>query len=554
VRTVIGFSLERRREWQNLQPTGPIDASFSPYHDEDRLSDFLDDDAQRFTANAAIVFLVHVGLVLSMSGSFIVPDLKPPPPPEAVTVEIVTFEPQPEPEPIAEPVIIEPIPAPPPPAPIPKPQPKPEPRPEPTPPPPQPEPEAEPEPKLEPEPVFTPPPPPEILVQPETVENDPLPEPEALPEPIPEPKIEPEPIIELFEPLPEPEQEVEPMIEFFEPIPDPEPELEPIIEIFKSEPESEPLPESPTVEPDLLPTPGVIEAEPLPEFIEPEPLPPEIVIDPIPETLPEPAPEPLPEIEQELLPEPDLVITAPTVLASPDAPENWEEEIRAVPQEQSDPFLDLIKRDRDSSLDDPIVTPPRGGGNEGPISQGGSVTAPPGGGTPIGRASPGAGGWTLAPQPTGPGKAYEGINLDIRCREEGRTHNDCPEYLKKFRGRDRTGRESFDGMAGTGSDRGDRISGSRTIPSRSSLGLNIGDPSVNSGGPSTNALDFQDTNFDREFLNTPLNNGPQEPGLIDRLTPSGPTNVDTDWTLKSPPPQEEKDDSLDWVLEALPEE
>ena len=537
-----------------MQPTGSRDASFSPYHDDDRLTDFLDDDAQRLTANAAIVFLVHVGLVLSLSGSFIVPDLKPPPPPEAVTVEIVTFDPQPEPEPA--PVVIEPAPAPPPPAPVPKPQPAPQPRPEPTPPPPPPPP-PEPEPIVEPEPepVFTPPPPPEILVQPDTVEPDPVPEPEPLPEPIPEP--EPEPIIELFDPLPEPIATPEPeppIIEFFDPIQEPEPE--PIIEFFEPIQQLEPLPELEPIiiEPELPPTPGIIEAEPLPELIEPEPLPSEIILEPLPELVPEPEPQPLPEIEPEPLPEPDIIITAPTVLASPDAPESREEEIRAVPQEQSDPFMDLIQRDRDSTLNDPIVTLPRGGGNEGPVSQGGNVTAPPGGGTQIGRTNPGSGGWTLAPQRAGAGKAYEGINLDMRCREEGRTHADCPEYLKKFRGRDRTGRESFNGMAGTGSDRGDRITTSRSIPSRSALGLNIGDPSINSGGPSTNALDFQDTNFDREFLNTPLNNGPKPPGLIDKLTPSGPTNVDTDWTLKPPPANNTEDDSLDWVLDKLPEE
>ena len=535
-----------------MQPTESRDASFSPYHDEDRLSDFLDDDAQRLTANAAIVFLVHLGLVLSMSGSFIVPDLKPPPPPESITVEIVTFEPQPEPEPEPEPVIIKTAPTPPPPAPVPKPQPKPEPkpepqpqpRPEPTPPPP------EPEPQPEPEPVFTPPPPPEILVQPETVEPAPLPEPEPLPEPVPEAEPDPEPVIEFFEPIVEPVPEFgpEPLpdIEFFEPELVPEPE-----------PIPEPLPELPVVEPELPPTPGVIEAEPLPEVIELELLPPEIILEPSPEVLPAPEllPAPMPEFEPELLPEPDLIFTAPTVLASPDAPDSREEEIRAVPQEQSDPFMDLIKRDRNSSLNDPIFTPPSGGGNQGPISQGGSTGAPPGGGTRIGRPNPGASGWTLAPQREGPGKAYEGINLDIRCREAGRTHLDCPEYLEKFRGRDRTGRESFNGMAGTGSDRGNRISDSRSLPSRSEMGLNIGDPSVNSGGPSTNALDFQDTNFDREFLSTPLNNGPRPPGLIDSLTPSGPTNVDQDRTLETPPAEDQSgDESLDWVLDKLPEE
>jgi len=194
-----------------VQSTGPRNASFSPYHDEDRLSGFLEDDAQRYSANAAIVFLVHIGLVFAMSGSFIVPDLKPPAPPDAVTVEIVTFEPQNEPESEPAPVVIEPTAAPPPPAPVPKPRPQPIPRPEPTPPPVKPEPEPEPIPEPEPEPVITPPPVPEILTQPETIEPEPLPDPEPLAEPI-------------------------------------------------------------FIEPELPPTPGVIEAEPLVEPVEPQPL------------------------------------------------------------------------------------------------------------------------------------------------------------------------------------------------------------------------------------------------------------------------------------------
>ena len=545
-----------------MQPTQPRNASFSPYHDEDRLSDFLDDDAQRLTANAIIVFFVHVGLALSLSGSFIVPDLKPPPPPEAVTVEIVTFDPQPEPEPEPAPIVVEPVLAPPPPAPVPKPQPIPQPRPEPTPTPPPPQ--AEPQPEPEPEPVFTPPPPPpEILAQPEPLEPAPL--------PLPEPIAEPEPIIEFFEPVPEPipAPEPEPIIEFFDPIPEPEPEPEPIIEFFEPEPfiEPEPFlePEPLVVEPELPPTPGVIEAEPLPELIEPEPLPLEIILEPLPEILAEPEPQPIPQIEPEPAPLPELdlepiVITPPTILASPDAPESREEEIRAVPQEQSDPFIDILKRDRDSSLDDPIVAPPRGGGNEGPVSQGGSISTPPGGGTRIGPTNRGASGWTLAPQSSGPGKAYEGINLDIRCREEGRTHLDCPEYLEKLRGRDRTGRESFDGHAGTGTDRGERISNSRSIPSRSELGLNLGDPSVNSGGPSTNALDFPDQNFDREFLNGRIVTEPPKPGLLGLSGASDSTaGTANDWGLKTPnstlpDSEDETNNSVDWMLNKSPDE
>jgi hypothetical protein len=514
----------------------------------------LEGDAQRFTANAAVVFVIHVGLVFALSGSFIVPDLKPPP--KAVTVEIVTFDPTPPPvpEPTPEPIIVEPKLAPPPPAPVPapRPQPKPEPvpTPRPTPPPeplPEPEPIPEPEVEAEPEPVFTPPPP-EILTQPE---------PEVLePEQLPEPITDPKPIIEFFDPIPEPlpELPLEPIVEIFEPLPElplepiVEPALDPIVEIFEPEavPELDPLP----IAPELPPTPGVIEAEPLPAeiIIEPEPIPEPVTSEPI--IISDPVvPEPV-TIEPEPIPEPEIIPTAPTVLASPEAPETREEEVRAVPQEQSDPFLELLKKDKGSSLKDPVFTPPAGGGNQGPISQGGNIAAPPGGGTQIGRTNPGAGGWTLAPQPRGTNKAYEGINLDIRCREEGRTHEDCPEYLRTNRGRDRTGRESFKGMAGTGSDTGNRISNSRSIPSRSSLGVNIGDPSVNSGGPSTSAMDFQDTNFDREFVNKPLDLGPRPKGLSDLFAPSAPPPKVNDWTLSTPPEtSENEEDPVDWVLD-----
>ncbi len=543
-----------------MHPTGPRNASFSPYHDDDRLSDFLDDDALRVTSNAAVVFAIHVGIIFAMSGNFIVPDLKPPPPPKAVTVEIITYDPTPEPEPEPEPVVVEIKPTAPPPAAVPAPRPQPEPQPivEPKPTPPPPPPIVEPEP----EPVFTPPPPPpEILFQPEPEPLDPVvpvppPEPIPLPEPLPEPEAQP--IIEFFEPIPEPQPIPEPIIEFYEPLPEPiiEPDLipEPIIEFYDPivEPELdlEPL----TVLPELPPTSGVIEADPLPEIIEPELLPPEIIIEfePIvvlePTILPEPEP-----ITPEPKAEPEVIPLAPTVLASPEAPESREEEIRAVPQEQSDPFLDLLKKDIDSTLDDPIVTPPRGGGNQGAVNLGG--TQPPSGGTRIGRTNPGAGGWSLGPQTTGPSEAYKGINLDIRCREEGRTHEDCPQYVPKNRGRSTDGSESFEGMAGTGSDRGDGISSSRTLPSRSSLGLPIGDNSINSGGPSTSAMDFQDQNFDREFVNKTLNLGPKPKGLLDVLGPNDAPPPVNDWTLNNTPAETEEtnDDSRDWVLDKLPE-
>jgi len=336
-------------------------------------------------------------------------------------------------------------------------------------------------------------------------------------------------------------------IEIFDPIPEiaPEPEI------------IEPEIEEPLIIDETPPTPGVIDAEPLPELIEPEPLPPEIIIEP--EPLPEPVPvEPTPEAEP-LEPEPvepDILPTAPTILASPDAPETQEEERRAVPQEQSDPFIDLLKRDRDQGQQNSprrsLTGPISGGGNEGPI---GGVNQPPGGGTSIGRSNPGSGGWTLAPQSGGNGnEAYKGIVLDIRCREAGRTHLDCPEYLRKNRGRAADGSESGVGLAGRGTDRGDRIENSRTIPSRASLGLPIGDNSVNSGGPSTGPLDFQDQNFDREFLGKELRLEPEE-GLVDKIfNPNDPVNTPPNWTLPpSPDADSDTESDTDWLLKKPPE-
>lgn len=568
-----------------MQPTGHRDASFSPYHDDNRILDFFDDAPQRLTLNAVVVIFIHVGLALFLANGFVIPDLKPPPEPEAVIVEIVTFDPVPEPEPEPAPIIETPEPAPLP-VPVPTPQPTPPPQPEPTPQPlPEPEPEPvplpepepiplpipEPEPEVLPEPVL-PPPPPEIIAQPEPIEPAPL------PEPVPEPEVEPEPIIEFIEPIPEPIQEPisEPVIELFEPaqpeviiepLPElpPEPVLEPIaepiiepeIEIFEPliEPalELEPI----IIQPELAPTPGIIEAEPLPDLLEPEPLPPEIFLEPV--TLPEPEilfqPEPPVVIEFEPLTAPDIVLTAPIVLASPDAPETREEESRAVPQEQSDPFMDLIKRDRNSSLQDPLPTPRAGGGNQGPISQGGNVSRPPGGGTSIGRTNPGAEGWTLAPQGASGNEAYEGIILDIRCREEGRTHEDCPEYLERFRGRDASGQESFQGHAGTGTDRGDGISASRTMPSRDEIGVVIGNNSINAGGPTTNIFDEPEVDFDREYLGRDIDTEPPEKGLLGLSGTANSTRPSDDWFLRTPPatlpeaePKPPSDDSPDWIL------
>ena len=211
---------------------------------------------------------------------------------------------------------------------------------------------------------------------------------------------------------------------------------------------------------------------------------------------------------------------------------------------------DRLKRDRDQGQQNPprrsLTGPSRGGGNEGPI---GGINQPPGGGTAIGRSNPGGGNWTLAPQSEGTGnEAYKGITLDIRCREAGRTHLDCPEYLRKNRGRAADGSESGVGLAGRGTDRGERIENPRTIPTRGDLVPQIGDNSINAGGPSTGPLDSQDQNFDREFLGKKLYQFEPEPGDLDwLLKPSDPVNTPPNSNLE-PLPQDDGEADTDWLL------
>jgi hypothetical protein len=94
--------------------------------------------------------------------------------------------------------------------------------------------------------------------------------------------------------------------------------------------------------------------------------------------------------------------------------------------------------------------------------------------------------------------------LDIRCREANKSHLECPEYLKKFRGRNAAGFENFNGMAGRGSDRGPTTrstyqGGGTPIGGGTSQLGRIGDNSVNGGGPSTTILDDPANRFDRTF-------------------------------------------------------
>ena len=593
-------------------PDNLVGGRFSPYHDDDVVLDFIQDDAQRITSIIATVFAIHLGLFFALSANFIIPDLKPDEP-EVLPVQIVTFDPTPqaEPEPAPPPEVITPaIPAPsvaprPKPRPTPPP-PQPEPEPELTPPPPLPEPEPEPipEPVIEEVPQVTPPPP-EIISQPviepdPIVEPEPLIEPEPLPEPVQEPEpvepviesiieadpiipetiieeplepvierpiepevVEPEPIIEIFDPLPEiiepdpiePEISPEPIIE------DPLPE-DPIIEAPRPEPilepELEPAPFTTPDAPDELPTPGVIIEEPLPELPPIEELPPisEPIIE---EVITPPAPETIdpPDVIEPAPAEPDIITTAPSILASPDAPVTQEETERAVPQSQSTPLENLLRQ----PVGLPPATPGRGEPSiAGPVTGGGNE-AVPGGGTR--RAAPGASGWTLAPSGrTSPGAGYDGLVLDIRCREAGRTHEECPEYLNKFQGRNSAGWERFEGMAGRGTDRGEQPS-SINRAGRANGGVigggqniwvvPLGDNSFNNGGPSTTVLDDgPEVSFDREFLNKPVIVQGDSGRVRDFLIQPDDNNNQPDWILPETLPEqtegEENNKVPDWIL------
>ena len=510
-------------------------ARFSPYHDDDPVTDFFEDSAQRITSIIALVFAVHVGLYFTLSSNFIVPDLIADEP-EPIPVQIIAFEDLPQPlEATPPPADITPAipiqappprvkPTPPPPAPEPEiitepePKPDPEPIPEPEPvfvPPPEPEPVLDVEPIPEPEPA--PPPPPEIIAQ-ELV--DPAPEAIPAPEPVPlpEPDIEVLPEIEPLPIIPEPEIIPEPLIPdpvIPEPIPTPitpDPIPEPITErpqIEMSEPDiiEEILPDAITQPPldtpilteelaplitpdpvDIPPAPGPVIDAPLPEDILPEAAPvlPEPIIEPEPDLEPiiEPA---IPDIQPPTIevpePAPAIVTTAPTILASPDAPTSSQEIETAIPQSQSDPFLDLLKKDTQNRPDpsgrinNPALSGPRsGGGNLG--------LPPPSGGTR--RAGPSGGNWQLAPNSYGQSgeTGYEGINLDIRCREADRTHKDCPEYIRKFEGRDAQGFERWQGRAGRGTNAGSNLRPQgRILPTAQSLGVpNLVGSSINGLG------------------------------------------------------------------------
>ena len=502
--------------------------TFHPYLSPDRWIDFLDDVANRYSSVVAVVFAVHALIFLALSQRL--DPIERVEEPDALTVEIISLEPAPEPV-AAEEVVIPVAPPPPPPSVAPRPQPRP------APPPPQAEPEAEPAPEPEPEPVIAPPPPPpEILVDDTPPEDtdvvEPLPEPETLPEPLPEllpepeplpdPVPEPEPVIEIFEPLPEPITEPEPLPELLS---------EPVIEIFEPEPLPEPIPDPVIPEPEPLPEPlPAIEAplpapEPAPVFTpDPIPLPEEPVEVPPAATIIDTPEPPAPE------PPADIVTTAPTILASPDAPESQVEIDRAVPQEQAAPLSDLItggNRINQGNLP-PVGLPGRNPDIAGPATGGGNQS-----GTRL--ASPGAGGWTLSPQPSSPGGGYDTLLKDIQCREDVRSHADCPEYVRRNRGRDATGFEGFSNArhgGGLGVPTGTRARAGRlSTGDIGATGEQYWDRGIDNAlsgiGPSTTVLD--DVDFSKEFLGSPVI-VPSDQGRIRDLF-AEPDAEDDDWTL-----------------------
>ncbi len=591
-----------------LTPTSFTSDNFSPYHDDNPVLDFFDDDAQRITSVVAAVFAIHFALIMMLSPHFIMPDLLPDEP-EIVPVQIVSFDPTPQAEPEAKPTpepdpeVIRPA--------IPAPAPKPKPRIQPTPPPqepkedippviaqpsvtePTPEPTPEPIPEPEPEPIpdaepeITPPEitPPEIISQP-VIETEPTTEPEPIAEtppidpvvtePVPEDidvpnevdtEIDPIPATPLFpEALTEPSIIEEPIVEeplTEEPLIDESPADEPPTdESLIDEPlVEEPAPFTSPTPVEEAPQPGPIIEDPLPELPLPETpspitpdttvpeedvVPPTVEIEPdIIETSPSPETIDPPDVIEDPIIEPDIVTTAPSILASPDAPVTPQETERAVPQSQNNPLRDLLERPvgnigaNSGQNGATIAGPKTGGGNE----------TIPGGGTR--RAAPGTSGWTMTPSGRrSPGAGYDGLVLDIRCREANRTHLDCPEYLKKFRGRDATGFESFKGMAGRGTDRGPQAasaSGRSATAGHVGGGQNIwvvplGDNSFNNGGPSTTILDDgPEVSFDREFLNKPVRIDNDQGRLRDLFTePDGGKEL-PDWmlpeTLPDPEPE-----------------
>ena len=165
---------------------------------------------------------------------------------------------------------------------------------------------------------------------------------------------------------------------------------------------------------------------------------------------------------------------------------------------------------RNSPNSNAAPTPQRNPAIAGPIRGGGNP--PPSGGTK--RGSAGASGWTLAPGSRdsinrSPGKGYDGLVLDIRCREAGKSHLECPDYLKAYTGRNASGFEVFGRQhatpAGSGPQTATRpFGGGGGVISGGAQQLGqIGDNSINNGGPSSTVLE-DIGGFNNEFRSNPV--------------------------------------------------
>jgi len=391
----------------------------------------------------------------------------------------------------------------------------------------------------------------------------PEPTPQAAPLPVSEPKPEPQPqpapparVTPKPAPKPEPEPEPEPVPDFFDPAitqsddipPDTLPQIAPLDTQQPPAPVKSPEPQQPLFNPDIVAAtdepdtledlPDLSELAPAPVVAEqPKPEPPAPVFNPdlvkadkrqskLPPNLPDDIPL-------------ETAAPPPEILASEKAPVTAEESKKAVPKSQASP-LDTLLKDRDSTsrrqpgTQKPGGSRPRGGGNEGGVPVAGGTRRP----------NPGAAGWTLAPgswQKNGV-KGGEGLIRDIRCREKDRTHLDCPEYIKKYKGRNADGLENFAPHK--------PLTPSTVRPSRGIPGnINVAAPGTGDrGNPSTTVLD--DVNgFNGQYLNDRIGTPAQGGRVRDLFNPPEPPSWSLPPAPATPPDSDHEDD--DDTLELL---
>lgn len=558
---------------------------FSPYRDYEPVNEFLEESPRRGAAALAITLLVHFFIYLALSPILVIPTFEEPEEedPEPVYVELVSPEdllpelepeiigvetdveneldpvvidvPLPEPEALPEPIVPEPLPEPLPepiiPEPIPEPLPLPEPIPEPLPEPvfepiPEPMPEVIPEPVPEPvaeDPVLVPPPP-EIIINQEPS----LPEFEAVAPDRPDfdpidPEINPATTQPDFEAPPAPvfEAAERPDFDFSEPA---KPDFDPIeIDVTNTTRPDFEAPPTPVFAPAERPAIGNSIGPGRPDLaistdIDLPPRP-RIVFEAPPQSRPNPRDAP----PVATLPDRPITTAPPSVLASDEQAQTVEELASAVPESQVDNGLtDSFGRSIGN-----------GGGAGAPIYSGGNV--PQGGstsaGSTIGGPPPGTDGWTAS----GIGEEGEGwgdqIVVDMRCREEHRTHEDCPDYAPQWQGRGADGYESYQahstanvptqpsgGISGGTAHNPYAIGGGTDIYGTSRFGNRgaIGDNSNNGGGPSTTV--FDDTNIHSDYGRTqPEGTGR---GLLDVIQGGAPSDYDPNDILIQPPDEEEE--------------